>query len=413
MNDAGGAGGGGGVPSPPCGANASAPSGVSAVRRENRDRARRRGCLPVPRFAEKPTPSRFLAKQTHSWEGLTAHVSAPAESLRGRWQAPLRPRLRPLGSAPATRPRGDAVTCGRVLCFAAPSPLSTVPTPSSSPRPRPGVPVLAGRGLRQGPSEQAPGGGRELHPAGPGRPLPAPGREAVGARESAPAAGRCSRNSQLQVRTGLRGGCWASRRARLLRGLLTRAPGRTALCARPSAALLGQKPPSPGASRRCGRGCAAVSPARPETVLSSRKAESGCCLAACAGGRVQATPCVTWPSPPVAPRVPVFAGHGPAGDSQTCWKHTAFHSIPTARFRADAVDTVSRRSLQKPGPAQYPEQSDGFFRVTRVSGPWSQGVMGTAVPRWPRELWVQTRVDAGRAVTGPASRLLAEHVQCV
>ncbi|XP_054427290.1 polycystin-1-like protein 1 [Pteronotus mesoamericanus] len=36
------------------------------------------------RFSERPTPSDFLLKRTHTWEGLTAHVSVPAASLRGR-----------------------------------------------------------------------------------------------------------------------------------------------------------------------------------------------------------------------------------------------------------------------------------------------------------------------------------------
>ncbi|XP_053782552.1 polycystin-1-like protein 1 [Desmodus rotundus] len=39
--------------------------------------------LLLVRFSEKPTPSHFLVKQTHSWEGLVAHVSVPASSLRG------------------------------------------------------------------------------------------------------------------------------------------------------------------------------------------------------------------------------------------------------------------------------------------------------------------------------------------
>ncbi|XP_036897189.1 polycystic kidney disease protein 1-like 1 [Sturnira hondurensis] len=41
------------------------------------------------RFSKKPTPSHFLVKQTHSWEGLTAHVSVPATSLRGPIQGYL------------------------------------------------------------------------------------------------------------------------------------------------------------------------------------------------------------------------------------------------------------------------------------------------------------------------------------
>ncbi|XP_053517234.1 polycystic kidney disease protein 1-like 1 [Artibeus jamaicensis] len=41
------------------------------------------------RFLEKPTPSRFLVKQTYSWEGLTAHISVPATSLQGPAQGYL------------------------------------------------------------------------------------------------------------------------------------------------------------------------------------------------------------------------------------------------------------------------------------------------------------------------------------
>ncbi|KAM8769925.1 polycystin-1-like protein 1 [Rhynchonycteris naso] len=39
--------------------------------------------LLLVRFSEKPTPSEFLVKQTHAWEGPTAHVSVPAASLTG------------------------------------------------------------------------------------------------------------------------------------------------------------------------------------------------------------------------------------------------------------------------------------------------------------------------------------------
>ncbi|XP_045684806.1 polycystic kidney disease protein 1-like 1 [Phyllostomus hastatus] len=55
----------------------------------SRPAARAFPVLLLLRFSEKPTPSRFLVKQTHSWEGLTAHLSVPAPSLRGPAQAYL------------------------------------------------------------------------------------------------------------------------------------------------------------------------------------------------------------------------------------------------------------------------------------------------------------------------------------
>ncbi|KAF6086574.1 polycystin 1 like 1, transient receptor potential channel interacting [Phyllostomus discolor] len=55
----------------------------------SRPAARAFPVLLLLRFSERPTPSRFLVKQTHSWEGLTAHLSVPAPSLRGPAQAYL------------------------------------------------------------------------------------------------------------------------------------------------------------------------------------------------------------------------------------------------------------------------------------------------------------------------------------
>ncbi|XP_066210356.1 polycystin-1-like protein 1 [Saccopteryx leptura] len=40
--------------------------------------------LLLVRFSEKPTPSEFLVKQTHVWDGPTAHISVPATLLTGR-----------------------------------------------------------------------------------------------------------------------------------------------------------------------------------------------------------------------------------------------------------------------------------------------------------------------------------------
>ena len=57
---------------------------------------------------------------------------------------------------------------------------------------------------------------------------------------------------------------------------------------------------------------------------SLRKSKPDHFLAALWGGCVQAMTYMVRPSPSVAPCAPVFTWHGPAGDTQTCWRR---HSV--------------------------------------------------------------------------------------
>ncbi|KAM5303807.1 polycystin-1-like protein 1 [Glossophaga mutica] len=68
------------------GLSAAPPESLQIRVRFSRPAARAFPVMLLVRLSEKPTPSRFLVKHTHSWAGLTAHVSVPAASLRGPTQ---------------------------------------------------------------------------------------------------------------------------------------------------------------------------------------------------------------------------------------------------------------------------------------------------------------------------------------